>query len=102
MTQGAYVDDGIKLLEGWQVGMNLKAINYCIEEEDFAFISMQVILGSAEDGVEDLELYKHGGEGGWCHRWVLEPEDYIERIEYTFDQNTGLMQRLRFWTIQGH
>lgn len=101
MTTGDYVDDGLNLLESWQVGMNVKAINYCLDPLDLAFVSMQVVLGSSKEGVEDLELNKHGADGGWCHQWLLNPDDFIERIEYTFSEANGQMQRLRFWTVLG-
>ena len=95
---GAFVDDGDILVEQWKLGMRLKGINYCIDREDFTFISMQMVIGSPEEGVDDLVLQKHGGEGGLCHEWELAPDDFVTRIEYFLDENGGKMRRIRMWT----
>ena len=99
---GSWVDDSSILLEKWAIGMEMKALNYCLDETDLTFISMQLVLGSEEEGVEELKLQKHGGEGGWCHRWELKPGDQVARIEYTYNEESGFLSRLRFWTELGY
>ena len=61
---------------------------------------MQMTVGNPETD-EEIKLYKHGGEGGECHRWNILKGDFIERIEYTYDVDTNFMNRLRIWTHWG-
>jgi len=61
---GGWVDDSGILIEKWVRGMEMKALDYCLDDTELSFISMQLILRSEEEGGEDLKLLKHGGEGG--------------------------------------
>ena len=51
-------------------------------------------------GEEELHLQKHGGEGGECHRWVLNDHDYITRVQYTYDWWDGYVVKVEFTTKQ--
>lgn len=79
----------------------VKHIDYCEGDEDGMFYSMQLTVGDPENPNDERKMYKHGGEGGQCHRWHIKSGDYIERIEYTNDINTNSMNRLRIWTHDG-
>ena len=81
--------------------MDMRALNYCYNETTGRFISMQVILGHEDiKGDEELHLQKHGGEGGKCHRWVLNDHDYITRVQYTYDWYDGFVTKVEFITHQ--
>jgi len=72
---GEWIDDGEVLLEKWTPGMGVVAVNYCTDDD--MFISMQVVVGNEE---EEIKLRKHGGKGGKCRKWRLQPDDYIRDI----------------------
>ena len=97
--EGYWVSDGYTIVPEWSHGVDVRAINYCIDPLSSNFISMQVILGHS--GVlddEELVLLKHGGDGGSCNRWSLNDNDYINRIEYTYDREYGFMTSVKFLT----
>ena len=85
--EGSWVDDGEVLLEEWSPGKGIRAVNYCIDDSDDWFLSMQLLVGGDEEvDVEQMyPLRKHGAAGGSCYRWVLEPKDYIRRVQYTWN-----------------
>ena len=79
---GNWIDDAEVLLEEWSPGMGVRAVNYCTNDEDGSFLSMQLMVGDSkeEDIGEWSGLRKHGAAGGSCYRWQLNPEDYIRRV----------------------
>ena len=98
---GGWVSDGEILLQDWEHGMDMRALNYCINRTTGHFISMQVILGHDDiEGDEELHLQKHGGEGGECHRWVLNDHDFITKVKYTYDWWDGFVTKVEFTTNQ--
>ena len=79
--------------------MDVRAINYCINSNFGTFKSMQVVLGhSGIKGDTEVKLLKHGGTGGKCKRWSLNDQDYIERIEYTYDRDFGNVMSVKLLT----
>jgi len=61
--------------------MGVRAINYCVDDVNDTFRSMQLMVGN--DGTEFaawVPLRKHGADGGICRRWRLQPEDYIRVV----------------------
>ena len=82
MENGNWIDDGEVLLEEWSPGMGIRAVNYCVDDEDGWFLSMQLMVGdSKEEDIEEwYKLRKHGAAGGSCYRWLLNPDDYIRRV----------------------
>ena len=96
---GGWVSDEEILLEKWEHGMDMRALDYCIHEDEHYLISVQVVLGHkdvADD--EELHLTKHGGEGGECHRWTLGDDDIITMIQYTFDWHSQKVVEISFVT----
>ena len=43
----------------------------------------------------------HGGSGGECHRWEIAKDDWIVKMEVSFDYFSGVVQRYRFFTFSG-
>lgn len=69
---GGWIDDGEVLDLEWESGWGVRAINYCIDDYDDTFQSMQIMVG--EQGTELdtwTPLRKHGADGGTCRRWIL-------------------------------
>ena len=100
---GSWIDDGEVLLEEWAVGKDIRAVNYCIDGPGGMFKSMQLMVGASDE--EDLEewirLRKHGAAGGSCYRWTLEPEDYIRRVQYTWNHNLNSIVEVVFQSHDG-
>lgn len=84
-------------MDHWTHGLDVRAINYCIDQFTSAYVSLQVVLGhSGVDGDEELPLEKHGAEGGTCRRWELNDDDYIRQIEYSYDPRKGNLTAIKF------
>ena len=82
--------------------MDVRAINYCLDQETKGFISMQVVLGHPGiDDDEEVLLLKHGGTGGRCLRWTLNDHDFITRIEYAYSRRQGYVTGVKFLTERG-
>ena len=95
-------DDTEILLEKWKHGMDLRALIYCIDEKTAAFISMQAIVGFPDtNNDEAFELHKHGGEGGECHEWFIDDDDYIMFSRYVFNVWEGSLMGIGFETKNG-
>lgn len=103
MPWGEFIDDGKKLTEeGWAPGMHVREVNYCMETDSngvSVFVSLQLIVGD-EQG-KKLALYKHGGEGGSCRKWVLQEGDYIRRVQYTWNRMIYYVTEVAFQTHLG-
>jgi len=86
---GGWIDDGEVLDLEWESGWGVRAINYCIDDYDDTFQSMQIMVG-AEGAELDAwtPLRKHGADGGTCRRWILQEEDYIRIVQYTWNRYT--------------
>ena len=77
-----WIDDGEILKAGeWEPGMGVQAIRYCVDEAEI-FLSMQVIVGNED---VRIPLQKHGGPGGTCMEWRLVVDDYITKVQYTWN-----------------
>ena len=100
MTDANWVDDGEILREKWTVGMGIRAVNYCIDDSDQWFKSMQLLIGeSEEEDVEKLQkLRKHGAAGGTCYRWTLLPNDYIRKVQYSWNWQHSMVVQVVFQT----
>ena len=90
----------------WEEGMHVVALNYCIdnsgyEQIDGIYKSVQALVGTGKPGAQAYPLLKHGAEGGICHEWVLEPHDYITKVEYINDSEQFIVTHMEFWTHQG-
>ena len=81
--------------------MDMRALNYCVHERTGRFINMRAILGHEDiKGDQNLYLQLHGGRGGKCRRWVLNDNDYITQIHYTYDWYDGFVNKVEFVTAQ--
>ena len=87
MYDGSWIDDGEVLLESWSSGMGIRAVNYCTDAESEWFLAMQIMVGDPkEDDPEKwFRLRKHGAAGGTCYQWRLNADDYIRRVQYTWN-----------------
>ena len=78
---GGWIDDGEILREKWETGMGIRALNYCVDEQNNTYKSMQLMVGNEGDELADwIPLRKHGAEGGHCRRWRVKSEDYIRNV----------------------
>ena len=61
---------------------------------------MQLLIGdSEEEDPEKLEkLRKHGAAGGTCYRWTLLPNDYIRKVQYTWNWQHSMVVQVVFQT----
>ena len=92
---GGWISDGKILLSKWEHGMDMRALNYCVNERTGRFINMRAILGHEDIiGAHNLYLQLHGGRGGKCRRWVLNDNDYITQIHYTYDWYDGFINKV--------
>ena len=103
LRSGEFIDDGMALAEeGWVPGMHVREVNYCMETDSngvSVFVSLQLILG--DDQGKTLPLYKHGGEGGSCRKWVLQEGDYIRTVQYTWNRLVYYVTEVAFQTHLG-
>ena len=89
-------------MEKWEHGMDMRALNYCVDELNGTYVSMQVLIGQKDTNSENLiKLRKHGGSEGVCHRWDIAADDWVSHIEYSFDFFSGNAQRIRLFTNKG-
>jgi len=102
---GEWVSDYELLLEKWEHGWDMRALNYCVdttEGETGRFKSMQIVLGHEDvNGDEEYRLQRHGGAGGPCYQWKLEDHDFIVKAQYQFDWITGYVDMVQFVTAKG-
>lgn len=89
LYEGEWIDDGDVLKQQWKPGMDIRAVNYCTDKENGWFTSLQLMVGSSEEEDPDqwIKLRKHGAAGGSCYRWTLQSEDYIRRVQYTWNNH---------------
>ena len=79
--EGGWIDDGKFLFAEWEVGMGIRAVNYCINENNNTYRSMQLMVGHEGTTLDDwIPLALHGADGGACRRWVIDDEDYIRNV----------------------
>ena len=53
--------------------MHVRAINYCVDEVNNTFRSMQILVGLDNHAIQTwIPLRKHGADGGVCRRWRLQ------------------------------
>lgn len=97
---GDWIDDGSALLEGgWEPGMSIKEVKYCMTKAN-KFGALMLVVG---DEITTIELEKHGdaGKDATCKLWQLEENDYVRFIEYTWDKLSGNVISLVFQTYLG-
>ena len=100
---GYWIDDGQILVDKWQPGHHVRAINYCVDEVNNTFRSMQLLVGEDNAVMEEwTPLRKHGADGGTCRRWRLVPKDYIRMVQYTWNRHTESVVQVVFLTHLGY
>ena len=45
-----------------------------------------------------IPLRKHGSSGGTCRRWILDQDDYISNVEYTWHEKQQALVQILFRT----
>jgi len=61
--------------------MGVRAINYCVDDENDTFRSLQLLVGNEGTERSDwISLRKHGQDGGTCRRWTMDEKDYIRNV----------------------
>ena|ERR1719469_28581 len=94
---GEWIDDGEILYKEWEPGMGIRALNYCIDEDNNTYRSMQLMVGNEGSPIDEwIRLRKHGADGGHCRRWRIDSEDYIRNVQYTWNRYTESVVQVVF------
>lgn len=108
-TNRLYIDDISILDSKFYAGLQIKAIQYCIDKRmpENSLRSFQLELWE-EDAREKIQLRRYGkpkfdfdGEGGTCYRWILKRDDTIQYIRLVYHSEEGYLKKIFFRTESG-